>query len=119
GIARFDEGVEVPAHTGRRDAQPLPDPARGDRTLQQQPEDGPASVSVGDRSHTIGRRRHRGTGRDGLRTEFHNTIVTEFRNRFHPGHPKSALGPVAHGDADRAGHITPTVTLLEWRVWPG
>lgn len=75
GIAGLDQGVEVPAHTGGRQAQPVTDLARGDRSgFQQQAHDGTAGVTIRARSADVGRDDAIGAGSD-----FHNTSVTQFR----------------------------------------
>jgi hypothetical protein len=57
------QGVEVPAHARGGDTQPLTDLTCGDwSVLQQELDDRATRVAVD------------------LRTDFHNTIVTEFRN---------------------------------------
>jgi hypothetical protein len=71
GVADFDERIEVSAHTGRRDAQPVADLACGGGTLEEELDDRSAGVPIGGR-------RDSGRSRP-LRADFHNTIVTEFR----------------------------------------
>ena len=56
-----EQGVQVPAHAGGGDAEPVADLAGGDRSgLQQQLDDLATGMAID------------------LRTDFHNTIVTEF-----------------------------------------
>jgi hypothetical protein len=62
-IARVQQGVEVPAYSCGGDAQPLTNLTCGDwSVLQQELDDRATRVAVD------------------FRTDFHNTIVTEFRN---------------------------------------
>ena len=63
----------MPAHPGGGDAEPLPDLTGGDGSgLQQQLDDLATRVAVY------------------LRTDFHNTIVTEFPDTFYKGQPNRA-----------------------------
>ena len=74
-VGGLDQRVEVTAHTCGRQAQLLADAARGDGSgLQHQPDDRAAGVTV------LGMRRRLGRAND-LRTEFHNTSVTQFPKR--------------------------------------
>jgi hypothetical protein len=80
GIARVDQRVEVPAHARRRDAEPFTDLACRRRPFEQQFDDRPAGMAVGRRRDAPGGSRKSGCRRArGFRTDFHNTIVTEFR----------------------------------------
>jgi hypothetical protein len=49
GIATVDEGVEVPAHTGGRNAEAITDLTGSRGTLEQQLHDGTTGVAVGGR----------------------------------------------------------------------
>jgi hypothetical protein len=76
----LQQRVEVPTNACRGDAEPIADLARGDGSgLQQELDDRATCVAV-----TTGCRRRSGSG---LRTEFHNTIVTEFPMPVKQGHP--------------------------------
>ncbi len=77
GVARLDQRVQMTPHAGGRQAQPVADLSGGDRSgLQQQAHDGAAGVAI----------RHNGRGRcvndwrgSQVRSDFHNTSVTQFR----------------------------------------
>jgi hypothetical protein len=71
-LARVHQRVEVPAHAGGGDAELIADLTRGDGAgLQQKLNDRTTRVAIGS----------------SVRTEFHNTIVTEFRKPVKQGHP--------------------------------
>ena len=81
-VAGLDERVEVPAHTGCRQSQLLADAARGDGTgFQQELDDGTPGVPVGVPVGSVRRHRLRRSRMHDLRTDFHNTSVTQFQNR--------------------------------------
>lgn len=88
-ITGVDQNVEVPAHPGRGDAQPLSDLGRGDRSrLEQQLDDRPAGLTVVRRLTYDSRRGHRvRSGR-----YFHNTSVTQLIERVHQGCPQQPIG---------------------------
>jgi NADPH-dependent curcumin reductase len=69
-VARFEQGVQMSADACGGDAESLADLACCDRTgFQQELDDRATRVAVG------------------FRTDFHNTIVTEFQNEVKQGHP--------------------------------
>ena len=71
-LARVHQRVEVPAHAGGGDAELVTDLTCGDGSgLQQKLDYRATGVAVGS----------------SVRTEFHNTIVTEFQNPVKQGHP--------------------------------
>jgi len=73
-IAHVEQGIQMPAHTCRGNSQLLADfPRCNGSRLQQELDDRATGVAI------VARCRRRGGSR--LGTEFHNTIVTEFRNR--------------------------------------
>ena len=98
GVTCLDEGVEVTAHPGGGEAQPVSDLGGGDRPrLQQQPHDGAARLTV---MHDRARGGHRiDVGRD-----FHNTSVTQFLGRCPARAPSAAPTPVC-----------PAVRVLWWQ----
>lgn len=70
GVARIDECIQVPAHSGCGNAKAFADLTSGDGATKQQLNDRAAGVPV--------RSRHDNRRARNLRTYFHNTIVTEF-----------------------------------------
>src|SRR5690349_3397353 len=94
-VADIHQRVEVPAHPGGRDTEPVTDLTGGDRPrFQQQLNDRATRAAIG-----AGSRRLSGSS---LGTEFHNTIVTEFRNPVKQGCP---YGGGEHTDAGYAAVV--------------
>jgi hypothetical protein len=79
-VAQLDQGIQMPTHPGRGDAQRITNLTCSNGTLEQKLNDRTPGLSVrvrcdADGGRRIGQRRSRN-----LRSYFHNTIVSEFGN---------------------------------------
>jgi hypothetical protein len=80
-VAGFNQRVEVAAYTRRRQAQLAADPAGcGGPGFHQESNDRASGMTVLSVRRGVGHAW-------GLRTDFHNTSVTQFLERSYPGHP--------------------------------